>query len=129
MEFLKKHARLPRLAMESERYTSVYSLLHKMPLDDSEEEPPAISVSALGGDRDPMNRCAAPLPPTPLALAVLPPPSPCHALLRCPTPPRPTRPEYPHSTWSSLRAPRLPCLGLAMRRVSRACCATTRRKG
>ena len=73
MEFLKKHARLPRLAMESERYTSVYSLLHKMPLDDSEAEPPAISVSALGGDRDPMNRCAAPLPPTPLPLAVLPP--------------------------------------------------------
>ena len=95
LEFLKKHARLPRLAMESERYTSVYSLLHKMPLDDSLEEPPAISVSALGGDRDPMNRCAAPLPPTPLALAVLPPPSPCHALLRCPTPPRPTRPEFP----------------------------------
>lgn len=55
VEFLKKHARLPRLAMESERYTSVYSLLHKMPLDDSEAEPPAISVSALGGDRDPMN--------------------------------------------------------------------------
>jgi len=55
MDFLKKHARLPRLAMESERYASVYSFLHKTPLDDCEAEPPAISVSALGGERDPMN--------------------------------------------------------------------------
>ena len=52
MDFLKKHARLPRLAMESERYASVYSFLHKTPLDDCEAEPPAISVSALGGERE-----------------------------------------------------------------------------
>jgi hypothetical protein len=66
MDFLKKHARLPRLAVESERYASIYSFLHKTPLDDCEAEPPAISVSALGGERDPMNRSAAPLPPAPL---------------------------------------------------------------
>ena len=75
-----KHARLPRVAMESERYASVYSFLHKTPLDDCEAEPPAISVSALGGERDPMNRSAAPLPPTPQPLALLLPPSPRHTL-------------------------------------------------
>ena len=91
VEFLKKHARLPRLAMESERYTSVYSLLHKMPLDDSEAEPPAISVSALGGDRDPMNRCAAPLPPTPAAARRA---AAAFALPRSPSMPQPT-PHHP----------------------------------
>lgn len=101
-----KHARLPRVAMESERYASVYSFLHKTPLDDCEAEPPAISVSALGGERDPMNRSAAPLPPTPLPLALLPPPPPRHALLHRATPPYhppphpPPRapPQHPHST-------------------------------
>ena len=106
MDFLKKHARLPRLAMESERYASVYSFLHKTPLDDCEAEPPAISVSALGGERDPMNRSAAPLLPTPLPLALLPPPPPRHALLHRATPPYPppppppprAPPRHPHST-------------------------------
>jgi len=55
MDFLMKHAQLPRLAMESERYASIYSFLHQRPLDDCEAEPPAISLSALGGERDPMN--------------------------------------------------------------------------
>ena len=88
MDFLKKHARLPRLAVESERYASIYSFLHKTPLDDCEAEPPAISVSALGGERDPMNRSAAPLPPTPLPLALL---LPCYRL-------RPATLYPPHPT-------------------------------
>ena len=101
MDFLKKHARLPRLAMESERYASVYSFLHKTPLDDCEAEPPAISVSALGGERDPMNRSAAPLPPTPLPLALLLPPSPRHALPPSPPPPH----THPHTRpWLLYRA-------------------------